>query len=294
MKDRRIGAHVSSAGGFPKAVERAAAIGANCMQVFSSSPRGWANNWERSLDSEKLFSKQKELNVTPIFTHGLYLINLASENQNQLDKSIQALKAELHFDSAVKGSGVIVHLGSHMGSGWVAVKDQLAQSISRILSSTPEDSTFLIENSAGQNGKVSSNLAEIRWLLDTVDSPRLKWCFDTCHGFAAGYLLGNPAGVETDRHVLFSEEPKYAATAIEQLDLWKDLRCIHVNDSKQPYNSGKDRHENLLEGEVPQEDFSYFLNLPQVREIPLIMEVPGFKGEGPDAENISRLKSLLQ
>ena len=260
---------------------------------FFPAARGWANTWENTLDAEKLFTKQKELSVSPIFTHALYLANLATDKEAILTNSVRALKDELRFDSAVRGGGVIVHLGSHQGRGWEASRDQVVRAIGEILEETPENSALLIENSAGQNGKVVSNLAEIRWLLDKVKSDRLGWCLDTAHAFAAGFALGDPAEVEEDRHQVFLEEPRHAVVAIEQLGLWETLKCIHVNDSKMPYGSGKDRHENLLDGEIPQDDFEYFLNLPQVQEIPLIMEVPGIKGTGPDAENVKRLQDLV-
>src|SRR5690606_21545427 len=127
-----------------------------------------------------------------------------------------------------------------LGKGWTAVRDQVAQAIKAILADTPENSTFLIENSAGQNGKVCSDLSEIRWLLDQVASPRLGWCVDTCHAFAAGFELGaKKSGVG---HPKFSACPGNLVEAIDDLNLWATLRCIHVNDSKGDFGSGIDRH----------------------------------------------------
>jgi deoxyribonuclease IV len=228
-------------------------------------------------------AKQAELGVTPIVTHAIYLTNLASDNPDLLRKSIDVLKYDLRFDSLVKGAGVVVHLGSHQGRGWEAVRDQVAQAITEILSDTPAQSKLLIENAAGQNGKVCGNLGEVRWLMDQVNSPRLGWCFDTCHGWAAGLALG-------------TEKPQdNCMTAVEEIDrwhLWDELAVVHVNDSRDPFASGRDRHANLGDGEIPSQDLAYFLNYPKLPNIPLILEVPGIKDEGPDAENISRLKML--
>ncbi|MEO8581022.1 MAG: deoxyribonuclease IV [Patescibacteria group bacterium] len=283
---RKVGAHVSAAGGIDKAIERAHSIGANCVQIFSASPRVWQKPKLESFDTEKFFKAQKEFEVQPVVTHALYLINLASNVPAQVEKSIKALTFELSFDSFIKGSGVVVHLGSHQGRGWEADKEQVARGIEIVLKNTPENSTFLIENSAGQNGKLTTNLADIRWLMDQIKSSRLGWCFDTCHAFSAGYQL-NPKSSVTEGAIGIIEEK------IEKFKLWSQLKCIHVNDSRDPFASHKDRHDNLGEGSIPTEDFAHFLNLEQLKKLPLILEVPGIDGEGPDAENIKRLKALI-
>lgn len=291
MQNRKIGAHVSASGGLDKAIERASEIGANCVQLFSGSPRVWRRKDLLEFDTIKLFSKQDELSIRPIFTHSLYLINLASDKPELLEKSFNALKYDLEFDSLIKGSGIIVHLGSHQGRGWEAVREQVAEQIIRLLQSTPKDSTFLIENSAGQNGKLCSKLEEIKWLMDRVEGQfadaktRLGWCLDTCHAHAAGYALGKEPRSLVSISVL--EE-------IESFGLWTDLKCIHVNDSRDDFASGRDRHENLGKGNIPTEDFKYFLNHKGVVKIPLLLEVPGFDGNGPDKKNVEILKGYCE
>lgn len=282
-KSRRIGAHASTAGGFELALERASAIGGNCVQLFSSSPRVWQNSWEAKLDKKKFAETQKQLDVRPVFTHALYLVNLASANPASVEKSVQALCLELEFDATIEGGGVIVHLGSHMGAGWDKTKNQVLKAIAQILEKTPENSTFLIENSAGQKGKVCSDLSEIRWLLDQLQSSRVGWCFDTCHGFTAGYWLGK----QDKTH------QQTASQEITRLQLWDTLKCIHVNDSKGEFASGLDRHENLGDGKIGLQNLQFFFTQKEALDIPLVLEVPGLDGKGPDAENISRLKKLL-
>jgi len=289
---RRIGAHTSTAGGFELALERVRQIGGNCAQIFSSSPRVWQNAWETKLDAKKFIDQQKKLDVQPVFTHALYLINLASANPESVKKSVAALVAELKFDAAIgggaNGAGVIVHLGSHMGLGWEAVKNRVVDAIKQVLDSTPSNSTLLIENSAGQKGKICSDLSEIRWLIDQLKSPRIGWCFDTCHGFTAGYFLGEKMD--------FTEAAMGRGSATEkisELELWPTLKCIHVNDSKGGFASGLDRHENLGDGQIGIENFKFFLSQKEIENIPLVLEVPGLAGQGPDAENIQRLKNLL-
>lgn len=284
----KIGAHVSMSGGLAKAVERAAAIGANCLQIFSGSPRMWRRRAINDYNFEKLYSKQRELNVYPIFTHSLYLINLASNNPDLLDKSVRSLIYDLKFDSLAKGSGVMVHLGSHQGRGWKKARTQLVSKINYILHNSPEESQLLIENSAGQKGKVASDLEEIRWLLDQVKSERLGWCVDTCHAFAAGYAMTQYSKYIDKKGSLGS-----LIAEIDKLDLESSLKCVHVNDSKTRFASGNDRHENIGEGLIPQEELRSFLNHPLIKSKPLITEVPGMDGKGPDKENINRIKQLL-
>ena len=300
---KKIGAHVSSSGGHFKAVERASAIGANCVQVFSGSPRVWAKPKLESIDTNTFFTTQKMLNVSPVITHALYLINLASDKPENVQKSINSLIYELTFDSLIKGAGVVVHLGSHQGRGWEAVKEQVAQGIAEVLKKTPENSTFLIENAASRNGKIGGDLSEIQWLIEQVKSPRLGWCMDTCHAHAAGYKLSpfmertsssrneNPIRVAGD--VKEATNVKFLEQEISRLNLWSTLKCIHVNDSRDDFASGRDRHANIGDGNIPIEDLRYFLNLEKIKDIPLILEVPGLDNEGPDQENIERVKKLL-
>lgn len=291
MTERKIGAHVSAAGGHYKALERAAEIGCNCVQLFSGSPRVWKKPELSTIDVDKIDSKRQELSVEPIFTHSLYLINLASDKAENVAKSSASLMYELEFDALIHGAGVVVHIGSHQGRGFDAVEEQLITTIIDILQKTPTHSKLLIENAASRNGKIGGDLSEIARLLNALEqraglvgSGRVGWCLDTCHAHAAGYVLGDAEGS--------AEGGISLKKAISQLDLWSSLGCVHVNDSKDPLGSNRDRHENIGEGTLPQDDLADFLRLPELTQIPLITEAPGFDGNGPDAENIKRLKQL--
>lgn len=280
----RIGAHVSAAGGTHKAVERAHAIGADCVQVFSGSPRGWKRKPISEVDSAAIAQAQQDTGITPIVTHALYLTNLASDKPEQVQKTIDALVYDLEFDALIGGVGVVVHLGSHQGRGWEAVREQTADAMAQILERAPRNGTFLMENSAGQQGRLSSNLEELRWLLDRLQSPNLGWCFDTCHAHAAGLYMGDPDAAG-ERHSAIAE--------IDRLNLWDALQVIHVNDSRDPFDSGRDRHANIGEGTIPAGDMRWFLRRPELSQLPFILEVPGFDNQGPDAENVQRLRELI-
>ena len=288
---RYVGGHVSCAGGIPTSIGRAVGIGANCLQIFSASPRTWAKKPLEELPIDEFLIAHKEANMGPTFTHAVYLVNFASESRAARKKSVDTLIYDLQFDAAIGGSGVVVHLGSHQGRGWEAVRTQVAQEITTILENTPEHSTFLIENSAGQKGKLSSDLSEIRWLLDAVASPRLGWCLDTCHAFAAGYSFGSE-DIPPDN--IGKNEPRGDLfTQLETYDLFSTLQCIHVNDSKDLFASGRDRHQNIGEGSIPKEWFETLLQRPELKSMSLITEAPGFDGKGPDRENIERIRNLV-
>lgn len=284
---RKIGAHLSTAGGPQTAVERIAAMGGTCLQIFAGSPRLWKRQPLKPDVFEKTLEARRTFAVSPVFIHASYLINLASEDAEIFGKSVESLVYDMAFNAGIEGAGVIVHLGSHTGRGWEAVKDDTVRAVAAILERSPASSHFIIENSAGQQGKLCSDLCDIRWLMDRLADERVTWCVDTCHAFAAGYHL-SPACSLTGKN-----ERGLLSDDIERYGLWETLSLVHVNDSRDPFGSGRDRHANLGDGIIPTGDLSWFLNRPQLEEVPLILEVPGLDDEGPDEENIRRLRSLF-
>jgi deoxyribonuclease IV len=301
--NRRIGAHLSTSKGIVETVHNAAKIGANCLQVFSGSPRMWRRTPLDRIDAKAVQTAQDALDVKPIFTHALYLVNLASDNPDIITHSLETLKHDLTFDAHLGGAGVVVHIGSHQGRGFAAVKDMLVSRIHEILRDTPTESHFLIENSAGQQGKIGGNLTEVQWLIEQLNSPRVGWCVDTCHAFAAGYAFTDNSSFYQEKDQkesnLFNDENTtqklpILAEVIQELGLLDSLKVIHVNGSRDPFNSGRDRHANIGEGTIPSTELQAFFNHPAFTAIPLITEVPGIDGQGPDAENITRIKELVK
>jgi len=277
---RRIGAHVSTAGGLTKALDRTREIGGNCLQIFAGSPRSWTR---RLYTNEEVrdyllspFVAAGE--VGPVFIHALYLVNLASDNPDLVQKSVDSLIFDMKNGQLINSAGVIVHLGSHQGRGFAVVVDQVAGVINQILSAT-EGITFVIENSAGQKGKIGS-LPEIEQLFKKVNNPRLQLCLDSAHLFAAGYNLRELAGSDSVVNELIN------------LNLLKHLVCLHLNDSQTELNSRNDQHANLGEGKIGLAGLSQFVNQPEFANLPLILEVPGEVGM-PDAAQIAIAKSLI-
>ncbi|MBI2326367.1 deoxyribonuclease IV [Candidatus Collierbacteria bacterium] len=274
---KRVGGHVSTAGGIANALKNTTLIDGNCLQIFAGSPRSWARKLYADEEVSAYLKEATKLDYTPTFIHALYLVNLATDNPDLLQKSIDSLIIDLTNGRSISSAGVIVHLGSHQGRGFSAVVDQTADVIKQIINST-EKTPFVIENSSGQKGKIGS-IVEIGELFAKVKHPRLKLCLDSAHLFEAGYDLRNPSVIDT----LVNE-----LTGKKLLD---HLVCLHLNDSKTDFDSRNDQHANLGDGQIGLAGLSNFVNHPSFAHLPLILETPGDLGF-PDAKQIALAKSL--
>ena len=274
---RRIGAHVSTAGGVIKALKNTTDIGGNCLQIFAGSPRSWARKLYADEEVSAYLKEAIKLDYTPTFIHALYLVNLATNNPDLLQKSADSLIFDLKNGQLINSAGVIVHLGSHQGRGFDAVVDQTADVIKQIINAT-EKIPFVIENSAGQKGKIGS-ISEIVELFRKVNHSRLKLCLDSAHLFEAGYDLRNSSVIDT------------LVTELTDQNLQNHLVCLHVNDSKTEFDSRNDQHANLGDGQIGLTGLSNFVNHPSFSHLPIILETPGDLGF-PDAKQISIAKSL--
>ncbi len=275
-----VGAHVSAAGELSLSLERAQNIGADCVQIFITPPQQWAQNSYTQEEFTNFKNKAAELKIGPNFIHGVYLINLGTDKPEQLQKSIAWLQYARKIASEAGIQGIIFHIGSHSKRGFEAVIDQVVKSLKETLKD--ELATELIlENSAGAGGSIGGKFSELGEILKRVNDPRLKVCLDTCHTFVAGYDIKTLAGLRG---------------TIEEFDTeigLPNLAAFHANDCKFEMGSHKDRHENIGDGFLGKESFENILRHPAFKEIPFILEVPGFSGTGPDKENIDILKSLI-
>jgi len=281
----RIGAHVSTSGGLPNGIERARNMGAEAIQIFGAAPQSWRRRVYTPEEGKVFRAVAREADVWPVFIHGVYLVNLGTSTPENLDKSIEALVADMRLSSLIGCKGVIFHVGSHRGVGLDATFGQVVASIASVLDATPDDTWLILENSAGMGGSIGSKFSELGAIMKEVGSPRLKVCLDTQHAFACGYQVATPDGL---------------AATLDELERevgLANLVAVHANDSKCPLGGGVDRHENVGEGHIGREGFRVILAHPAFREVPFLLEVPGFpvggkKPEGPDKENVDRLKAI--
>lgn len=281
MDQPQIGGHLSVSGGYDKALERAVDIGANCLQIFSSSPRIWGIAPVSDEQTQTFREKKHELLIDPIYFHASYLVNFA-DNERIGKASIQTLIQELTLAARMEILGSIIHLGSFKQQEQPTTQQYslLFSNIQAVLDQTPENTFFIIENAG--NKKLCWSLDELGFIVKELNSARVRVCLDTCHLWGAGYDLSSPE--------------KFAAYFLEfdhKVGLDK-LEVFQVNDSKDTLGSFRDRHENIGEGNIPLEEFRLLLNNPKTRDIPFILEVPGEDKKGPDARNVQILKDLIK
>ncbi len=276
----RIGAHVSTANSADLAIDRALEIGAEAVQIFVSPPQGWAF---KPID-EKVAADFKttalENNMGPTVFHGIYLVSLCSDDPALVSRGKSSLIKYMSAAQDLNALGVIFHLGSHKGRGFDVVFDQLIAGIREVLDESPEDVLLILENSAGMGSHIGSKFSELGQVLRAVEDPRVKICLDTQHSFAAGYDLTTSEGV---------------AGVIEEFDREignEHLVAVHCNDSKPPLGGAVDRHENIGEGQMGLAAFEAIVGHPALRDVPFYLEVPGFEGKGPDAQNVQTMKEI--
>jgi len=276
----KIGAHVKTSGGVDKAIERAAEIGAETIQIFSGAPQAWRRKNYTEAEVAAYAKRVAETGIKPAFIHGLYLVNLATENPDLLEKSFEALVAEMNAAHLLGAKGVIFHLGSHKGAGYEARFHQVVDYCGKVVVATPDDTWLILENSAGMGGSVGSKFVELGTIIKECGADRIKVCLDTQHAFASGYDLKSPDGIgrvmeEFDREI-----------GIER------LAAVHANDSKCPLGGGLDRHENIGDGFLGKDGFATIMAHPAFADVPFLLEVSGYDNEGPDRPNVDALKAI--
>lgn len=277
-----IGAHVSAAGGMIKALERGDKMGFTVIQLHPSPPQSWSKPKITDEDIVLFNDTLSKSIIKKVFFHNIYLANFASTDQNIWNNGIATTQSYLELGNKIHNQGTVTHLGSHKGLGLNAVLPQLVNGLKIALSKMSPESPFIIENTAGGGGTIGRTLEEINLITDQISSdyPEVKICIDTCHAFAAGIPIHTEEGLNQ-----FVEEFK------RRFGLDR-LACIHLNDSKNPFNSNKDRHENIGDGFIGNEAFARIFHHPDLQEVPFILEVPGIDGNGPDQINRIRVEKL--
>ena len=278
----KIGAHVSTSGGISKAVVRGQEIGCEAIQIFGSSPQTWAFKPVSGEQIELFKQGLADAGIGPVFLHAIYLINLGTPDKEKLKKGIDSLANYMKLAADLGATGVIFHPGSHGGRGYEAVLPQTVEAIKIALDTAPEGPVLAVENMAGMGQHIGAKFEELGGILDVVDSPRLKICLDTQHSFAAGYDLTNPYGIQA---------------MLDELDAGPgsaNVAAVHANDSKRVCGSGVDRHDNIGQGFIGEEGFAAIMANPAFADVPFLLEVPGFDGNGPDQQNMDILKRIRQ
>ena len=275
-----FGAHMSSSGGIDSAIDRIVAVGGDCVQVFTQSPRMWRPTDHKPAAIQLFGEKRREAGIGGVVCHALYLCNLAAPDDEIYEKSIRAMCNTVDAASAIEADGVIFHVGSHLGAGFEVGLERATGALAQILERCDGDTWLLMENSAGAGGTIGRSLDELAVLLERLDHhPRLGVCLDSCHLYASGYDVTDRAGVDS-----------LVAEVDERFGLDR-LRALHVNDSAAELGSNRDRHANIGEG-LMGENLGAFLAHPAFQHLSAYLEVPGENKQGPNANEIQKLRDL--
>ncbi|NLE73171.1 MAG: deoxyribonuclease IV [Actinobacteria bacterium] len=274
-----LGAHVSTAGALANAERTARRLGAEAIQVFSSNPRRWHMH-AYSEDDLAAFGKNLRRRNVQLFVHTSYLINLASPDGVLRERSAAALAGAYSFGRATSATALVTHVGSHRGDGFVAAKTRIVETIRRARDTLEgELPQLLLETSAGGGHSVGASIAELGELVALL-GPGIGVCLDTAHLFAAGVPIHTVSGL--DRLIC----------SLHKAKLVGKVGLIHFNDSATGLGSKRDRHANLWEGVIGRDGLMLALAHPLFREVPFILEVPGFDGRGPDVRNMRRARLM--
>ena len=289
IQDYKIGFHVSISGSMSKSFSNAEKIGCYAFQIFSRNPRNWqAKNLSK--DEIEKFIKKKDtskINENNIVLHMPYLPNLASPNEDYFLKSKNTLLEEVKKCALLEIPYLVIHLGTHLGSGEKKGIEQIVKALNFAIDEFKKTNSrklavrMLLENHAGEKNYIGSKFEQLRELLDLLDKKYHGICFDTCHGFSAGYDL------RTSKDVLntFKE--------FEDTIGLKELCVLHMNDSKGDLNENKERHEHIGLGKIGNIGFKEILKNKFIQKIPIIMETPIDDNRG-DVDNLQVVKNLIK
>jgi deoxyribonuclease-4 len=289
----RLGAHMSIAGGLPRAVDRAQASRCEALQIFTKSAGQWR---ARPLPPEEIAlfrTRVAETGIHPVVAHNSYLINIAAAAPALRTQSILSLREELDRAESLGLDGLVMHPGSYTSGTEEEGLRLIAEGLRQIFSERPNGRTMiLLEHTAGQGTNLGHRFEHLASILERLDgSPRVGVCLDTCHLLTAGYDLCSEAGYRQT----FREFDR-----IVGLDR---IKVFHLNDSKKPCGSRVDRHEHIGKGCLGLEPFRLLLNDRRFPKLPMLLETP--KLETPesrrrsdvdplDARNLRTLRSLIR
>jgi deoxyribonuclease-4 len=278
----KIGLHVSISGSIDKAVDNALALKCTAFQIFTRNPRGWASKNLTHEDTDNFKKKllASKIERDAVCAHMPYLPNLSSSKKDLYKKSLVTFVNEVKRCAMLGIPYLVIHLGSHRGAGVQVGIKNLTNACNTAVSKADNDVMILLENMAGQKNSVGSRFEELKQILDLLE-PRKRFgvCFDTCHAFAAGYDLRSKDAVED------------TVAAFDKHIGMKELRIVHLNDSKGDINCNRDRHEHIGMGYIGEKGFRAFLSNNEIKKRPLILETP-IDNRRDDAGNLKKVREL--
>jgi deoxyribonuclease-4 len=270
-----IGAHVSPAGGLPKAIERGQERGCRAIQIFNQSPRMWKAGPYREEDVAAFREAMQESPIEAVMIHAVYLLNCASDDPDIRAKSLASLTNSLRAGAAIGACGVVLHPGSAKTGDVPSAIARAGETIREALADS-EDCPLHLENTAGAGGTLGRSIEELGALIEAGGGDqRIGLCLDSCHLFASGYDIRTAAGMD-----------KTVAEISSKIGLER-VGSLHLNDSQTPLSSNRDRHADIGEGELGEEGCAAFLSAPDLQGLPCVLETPGPDRKGATAEEVA-------
>jgi deoxyribonuclease IV len=277
-----LGAHVSTAGGVAQAPINGEALGCTAIQIFTRNQRQWSAKPLADGEIASYFENLGKTSIRAVVAHDSYLINMASPDPAMRKKSTDAFIDEIRRAGLLKLDGLVSHPGSHMGAGEEKGIALMVECLNRAAAETAGSvPKILLETNSGQGSNLGYKFEHLRDIIGGLKEPqRFGVCLDTCHMFTSGYSIAT--------------EESYAES-LRRLDAVIGLgkvRCIHMNDSKQPEGSHKDRHDNIGKGLMGKKGFALIINDPRFENVPKILETPG--GEEWYKKDLKVLRNLIK
>jgi deoxyribonuclease-4 len=275
-----IGAHVSTAGGLPNAVDRGVDVGCEAIQIFHQSPRAWRPT---NYGPDDFAAYNKAFAASPLGSsviHAVYLINTCTPDPEIASKSLASLTHALRIGDAIGADGVVLHAGSRKQDPLADAVERSGALVREALAET-ESCPVLFENTAGTSGPLGRDFDELAMLVEAAGGgKRIGVCLDCCHLFASGFEIVTADGLGA------------VVDDLDRLVGLERLRCLHVNDSAVPFGANRDKHANVGEGELGADGIATFLSEPRFEDLPALLETPGPDKHGPDRREVGRTKDL--
>jgi len=273
-----LGAHMKASKGLGNALREGKAIGAEAVQVFTSSPQMWRASSATQEKIDDLNKARAETGLAQIVSHDSYLVNLCAPEQEIAEKSFDALKGEMLRCATYQIPYVVSHMGAHKGQGEEFGIRKVSEAATRLLAETPDEVTLLMETTAGSGSALGATFEQLGAVLDLCKRPkRLGICLDTCHIFAAGYDIRTRECYE----MVFEHFDNQIG--------WDRLKAFHLNDSKKGLGTHVDRHEHIGKGELGLEPFRFLVNEHRFAETPMLLETE----VAGHAADLATLRSLI-
>jgi deoxyribonuclease IV len=275
-----IGAHVSPAGGLPKAIERGLERGCEAIQIFNQSPRMWRPSVYREEDVAAFRQAMRDSPIDAVLIHAVYLLNCASEDPDIRAKSLTSLTHSLRVGHDIGATGVVLHPGSAKTGDVPSAIARAGETIREALADS-EGCALHLENTAGTGGTLGRSIEELSELIEAAGGDqRIGLCLDSCHLFASGYDIRTIGGMD-----------EMVAQVSSTVGLER-LGSLHLNDSQTPLGANRDRHANVAEGELGKEGCAAFLSAPELEGLACVLETPGADRKGASAEEVALAASL--